>query len=87
MSAASVPKPHRYGAEIKQMVRAKSHPVGPSSVALTVCEGKIKMFVFGEVKDPDDDVVRYVEDIVRDQVAELVSLSPFPLSLRFQYWF
>ena len=31
------------------------------------------MFVFGEVKDPSEEVVHYVEDVVRSQVAEIVS--------------
>ncbi|MBW0487510.1 hypothetical protein O181_027225 [Austropuccinia psidii MF-1] len=30
------------------------------------------LFVFGEVKTPDEETVRYVEDVVRCQVAELV---------------
>ncbi|KAI9630709.1 hypothetical protein KEM48_013678 [Puccinia striiformis f. sp. tritici PST-130] len=30
------------------------------------------LFVFGEVKNPDDATVRYIEDVVRCQVAELV---------------
>lgn len=30
------------------------------------------LFVFGEVKDPDEETVRYIEDVVRCQVAELV---------------
>lgn len=30
------------------------------------------LFVFGEVKNPDEDTVRYIEDVVRCQVAELV---------------
>jgi transcription initiation protein SPT3 len=32
------------------------------------------MFVFGEVQDPNAETVNLVEDIVRSQVIELVSL-------------
>ncbi len=33
------------------------------------------MFVFGEVQEPNMDTVNLVEDIVREQLIELVSLS------------
>jgi hypothetical protein len=29
-------------------------------------------FVFGQVKEPDEDVVQYIEDIVHAQVSEIV---------------
>jgi hypothetical protein len=32
------------------------------------------MFVFGEVQDPNPDTVNLVEDIVRSQIIELVSI-------------
>ena len=34
------------------------------------------MFVFGEVQDPAPETVNLVEDIVRSQVIELVSVAP-----------
>lgn len=34
------------------------------------------MFVFGEVQDPNMETVNLVEDIVRSQLIELVSISP-----------
>ena len=34
------------------------------------------MFVFGEVQDPMPETVNLVEDIVRSQIIELVSVSP-----------
>lgn len=48
----------------------------------------MQMFVFGEVQDPNPDTVNLVEDIVRSQLIELVSILfviPSPVHKRLDY--
>ena len=61
----------KYSQEISQMVRR--------SVTSNICKPKyskslLQMFVFGEVQDPNMDTVNLVEDIVRSQLIELVTI-------------
>ncbi|OAV88425.1 hypothetical protein PTTG_04071 [Puccinia triticina 1-1 BBBD Race 1] len=57
---------------------ASTHAPQPSLVLPTSKQSKYSteisqmLFVFGEVKNPDEQTVRYIEDVVRCQVAELV---------------
>lgn len=37
-------------------------------------------YVFGQIREPDEEVVQFVEDIVRSQVSEIVR-PPLPLRI------
>lgn len=59
----------KYSQEISQMVRSATVKV------LSAILNPFKMFVFGEVQDPNMDTLNLVEDIVRSQLIELVKLN------------
>lgn len=59
---------YKYTQEISQMVRMYFQ------ARYRQCINTCQMFVFGEVQDPNPDAVNLVEDIVRSQLIELVSI-------------
>ena len=61
----------KYSQEISQMVRSVTVYI------LTKYSNPSQMFVFGEVQDPNMDTVNLVEDIVRSQLIELVSIYTY----------
>lgn len=68
------PKEYKYTTEISQMVRDTS-TIRLLAVSSSAYKAFQQMFVFGEVQDPLVETVNLVEDIVRSQVLEIVSLS------------
>jgi hypothetical protein len=71
MNAEGQPE-YRYLQEISQMVRFDLVIVRSGNRSNVEV---FKMFVFGDVVDPHPDVLKLVEDIVRNQVVEMVSSS------------
>ena len=67
----------KYSQEISQMVRRSVICI------LTKIFKSLQMFVFGEVQDPNMDTVNLVEDIVRSQLIELVSIYIYIYPLLF----
>lgn len=71
---------YRYQVEIAQMVSRLvqywPHPNVLTSLPVLAdrCAPMQQMFVFGDVVDPHPDVTKLVEDIVRNQVIEMVSI-------------
>lgn len=49
--------------------------LGPSFISLSLEVADPQMFVFGEVQDPLPETVKLVEDIVRGQIIEIVSIA------------
>jgi len=67
----------KYSQEISQMVRSVTVKVTFYQIT-QIPSIPFKMFVFGEVQDPNMETLNLVEDIVRSQLIELVKLNSLP---------